>query len=270
MSGVVGNPSEPDMSTPWILLTKDDDPFGNSAKETIDIKKFLERIANQTADGKYAFVVMDVKPPTTVANLGDLEFPKKAFEKAFEDSKDNLKDRLIVCLPCDEGEENWIAPEFSSSVFAHFFWKGVSTGLEKSKKKWSILDFQNSLREKVSHWVARFRYSVQTPTFLMSKTTESRIKDILFVETSGGELETQAGVKLKSIFQARYKSLEGLWDEYAALQHCVYTNPLRFATIESGLIHMEDLAEFASESAWNGFETRIKEHFAKLQDRREI
>lgn len=264
-TGMVGNSTESTNTTPWILLTKGDDPFGGSNNDKLSIKTLLERIAGQTAEGKFAFVVMDVKPPTVVSNLGDLAFPKKAFEEAFKEVKDQWKDRLIVCLPCDEGEENWIAPEFRSSVFAHFFWKGVSTGFEKSKRKWSVVDFQKSLKENVTNWVARHRYAKQTPTFLMSPTTEGRIKNFLFVETSGGELKIPSVDNLKSVLQKRYESLEGLWDDYETLKHCLITNPLRYATVESGLIQMEDLAEIGSESAWREFETRIREHVAKLK-----
>jgi len=99
----------------------------------------------------------------------------------------------------------------------------------------------------------------------MSTTTEGRINDFLFVETSGGELKIPSGDNLKSVFQKRYESLEGLWDDYENLRHCLITNPLRYATIESGLIQMEDLAEYGSESAWSESETRIKEHVAKLK-----
>ncbi len=261
--GAVSNFGE--SSNPWVLLTKDDDPYnGSNGKFTISL--LLERIASQTADGSYAFVVMDVKTPIVVSNLGDLEFPHEAFDKAFKGLEPKLQKRLVVCLPCDVGQESWIAPEFSSSVFSHFFWKGVTTGFNNSKNKWSILEFQNSLKDQVSNWVARYRYAKQTPTFLMDPETERRIKDVLFVETSGGEFNMQSGVNLKSVLKARYRTLEKLWDDYSTLEHCLHTNPLRHATMESGLIQMEDIAEYASESAWNEFESRIQELIKKLKD----
>ena len=264
--GTVVNSGEASNANQWVLLTKDDDPFKQSNGDKITISKLFERIARQTADGSYALVVMDVKPPAVVANLGDLEFPQKTFEKAFEGLSPELKHRLVVCLPCDEGQESWIAPEFSSSVFAHFFWKGVTTGFDNSRRKWSILDFQKSLKDQVSNWVARYRYAKQMPTFLMSNATEGRIKDVQLVETTGGAVDAQSGSNLKSILKERFSSLEGLWEEYATLQHCVYSNPLRHATMESGLIQMEDVVEYANEATWKEFESRIKEHIRKLKD----
>jgi len=118
----------------WVLITKDDDPFDPSTEKLLTVNLLLERIANRTAEGSLALVVLDVKPPTVVTNLGDLEFPKSDLENAFDSLSDSQKNKLCVCLPCDSGQESWYAPEYKTSVFAHFFWKGISSGFDNSDR----------------------------------------------------------------------------------------------------------------------------------------
>ena len=284
MTSVSGIDSE---KTSWKLLTKDDSPFRES-KNPLSIKTVLQRIAKQTAKGSYAYVALDVKPPPVVTNLGDLEFPFADLKRAFEDLENDEKQRLIVCLPCSKGEESWIAPEYSSSVFAHFFWQGITTGFDGSKM--SIAKFQEGLESKVTNWVAERRFAKQTPQCLALPETETQMQKVMFVEKSGGELKPQGAAAFDSVLPKRCDTLEKLWDEYERLLHCVYTNPLRFATVESGrpdgarssllystnplrfatvesgLIQMEDLAEYASPQAWKDFEDRINKHFDDLKE----
>ena len=249
----------------WVLLTKDDAPFDPSTEKLLTVSLLLERIANRTAAGSLALVVLDVKPPTVVTNLGDLEFPKADLEGAFRLLTDEQKNKLCVCLPCDSGQESWYAPEFKSSVFAHFFWKGISTGFDNSDRKWTLGEFKNSLQKQVSQWVAQHRFAPQTPTFLMSDVTEKNEDTLFVVETTGGKGQPPSGENVRTLLTTRYQSLEGLWDDYASLQHCLYSNPLQYATIESGLIQMEDLAEHASDKAWTEFEGRVKEVVEELK-----
>lgn len=248
----------------WVLLTKDDDPFDPSTEKLLTVNLLLERIANRTATGSLALVVLDLKPPTVVTNLGDLEFPKADLENAFDSLSDAQKNKLCVCLPCDSGQESWYAPEYKSSVFAHFFWKGISSGFDNSDRKWTLGEFKSSLQKQVSQWVAQHRFAQQTPTFLMSDITMKNEDTLLLVETTGGESKPQSSENVRTLLTTRYQSLEGLWDDYASLQHCLYSNPLQYATIESGLIQMEDLAEYASDKAWTEFEGRVKEVIEEL------
>ncbi len=249
----------------WVLLTKDDAPFDSSTDKLLTVNLLLERIANRTASGSLALVVLDVKPPSVVTNLGDLEFPKADLEDAFRSLTDEQKNKLCVCLPCDSGQESWHAPEFKSSVFAHFFWKGVSTGFDNSDRKWTLGEFKNSLQKQVSQWVAQHRFAKQTPMFLMSDVTQKNEDTLFVVETTGGEGQLPSGENVKTLLATRYQSLEGLWDDYASLQHCLYSNPLQYATIESGLIQMEDLAECASDKAWTEFEGRVKDVIEEIK-----
>ncbi|MCY2977153.1 MAG: VWA domain-containing protein [Planctomycetota bacterium] len=259
VTSVSGTDSE---KTSWKLLTKDDSPFRES-KNPLSIKTVLQRIARQTAKGSYAYVALDVKPPPVVTNLGDLEFPFDDLKRAFEDLENDEKQRLIVCLPCSKGEESWTAPEYSCSVFAHFFWQGITTGFDGSKM--SISEFQRGIEGKVTNWVAERRFAKQTPQCLALPETETQMKKVMFVETSGGELKPQGVPAFDSVLPKRCDTLDKLWDEYERLRHCVYTNPLRFATVESGLIQMEDLAEYASPQAWKDFEDGINKHFDDLK-----
>jgi hypothetical protein len=208
---------------------------------------------------------LDLKPPTVVTNLGDLEFPKADLENAFRSLTDEQKHKLCVCLPCDSGQESWYAPEYKSSVFAHFFWKGISSGFDNSDRKWTLGEFKSSLQKQVSQWVGQHRFAQQTPTFLMSDLTEKNEDKLFVVETTGGKSQPSSGESVRALLTTPYQSLEGMWNDYASLQHCLYSNPLQYATIESGLIQMEDLAEHASDKAWADFEGRVKEVIEELK-----
>jgi len=255
----------------WNLLYHDDDPFrdplsGNSPDvRGLGIKDFLERIGDCTQPNSYAWVVLDIKPPSVITNVSDLEFPLEAIKTELENIPALVRDRLILTLPCNQSEESWVAPEFSNSVFAHFFWEGVLSGFELPKGKISLDVFEKALSDKVSKWVALNRNAQQSPRFLMSDNTQkSKSKIVLFnTDTAGAKLSI-ASTNIASELQSKFDELDKLWERLLEVEYCSQTDPIAYATIESQLIQMEDLAESNSQR-WKDFKLRAAQEIEVLE-----
>ncbi len=257
----------------WMLLYHDDDPFRDSLATSssdvrgIGIDTFLKRIGNSTQPNCYAWVVLDIKPPSVITNVSDMEFPLEEFEAALKKLSVQLQDRLILTLPCSQSEESWIGPEFSKSVFAHFFWEGVLNGFELPKGKITLMAFEKALRDKVLNWVALNRHAQQTPIFIMSEKTErSKSNIILFnTDTSNAKLNISS-TNIGSELQSKFDELDQLWGRLLELEFCSRTNPIGYATIESQLIQMEDLAESNSQR-WNDFRVLVAKEIDALESK---
>ncbi len=252
----------------WVLLLKDDDPFSNEPdNQGLPIKEFLQRVASQTAPNCYSWIVFDVKPLTVVTNLGDLEFPYEAFKIAFHSGLEkDLQDRLIISLPCEQNQESWMAPEFSSSVFAHFFWEGVVSGFDSKKGVLTLEQFEVNLRKKVQDCVRLKRVAHQTPPeFLMTEKTKSKKQGIRLFDISTGSSKMQFSPAIKKDINDKFHTLDELWERYGKLKPCVHWEPLRFAKIESQLIQMEGLAEDNSGKTWSDFVASVSSDIVNME-----
>ncbi len=251
----------------WVLLHKDKIPYRSLVApyrptSQLTIAKFLERIAKQTAQGSYAWIVFDVKPPNVVANLGDLSFPYTAFKTPFENLDNQLKDRLIISLPCGDSEESWMAPQFNSSVFAHFFWKGATSGFGTQSGVVTLDDFERKLGEEVRDWVALNMFAKQTPQFLYS---DEKVKKGIRLFNMAGKPYPLVDSTFKG-FASKPEEMNGFWDRYDKLKPSLQWEPLRFAKIESQLIQMEELAESDSKR-WLIFKGRVEADLLDLETR---
>ena len=257
----------------WSMLYHEQDPFrdrtANGTPEfgEIDIETFLDRIGNSTQPNCFAWIVLDIKPPSVITNVSDLEFPSDAFQNALRKLSVQVQDRLILTLPCSQSEESWIAPEFSKSVFAHFFWEGVLNGFDLPKGKITLAEFEKALRDKVLKWVALNRHAQQTPKFILSENTERlKSKITLFnTDTSNAKLNISS-TNIGSELQAKFDELDQLWGRLLELEFCSQTNPIMYATIESELIQMEDLAESNSQR-WKDFLRLVSKEIDALESK---
>ncbi len=252
----------------WQLITEDVDPYGSRSDQlSLPIGKFLERVANQTKPSCFAWIVLDVKQPPVVSNLGDLSFPFHAFEKAFGDLDEAMRDRLILSLPCDEAQESWMAPEFSNSVFAHYFFQGIVSGFGNSEKVFTLEAFEHQLSDNVRRWVAVHRVAHQTPKFLMSEKTLKRKSSIKLFETTGVKKDALfvTGTSKQQLAD-KFLQLDKLWDSFAKLRACGRWDPLAYAEVESQLILMEDLAENnASATVWKECLKQAEQNIDRLR-----
>ena len=250
----------------WMLVTRSGDPYNSSTENAnflVPIKTFLERIASQTSSGKYAWIAFDVKPPTVVTNVADLEFPADAFETALREIEPQLQKRLIITLPCSQSEESWVAPELSNSVFAHFFLEGLATGFGSSKNQViTVKNFEAGLKDRVSNWVEVHRHARQTPYFLMS---DEKANPGLF-----GIAENPSMPKIQGASQTeltdKFKELDVNWNRFSKLSKCAWLEPMLYAKVESQLIQMEELAETNASAPWKKFQNAINGDLGKLEE----
>ena len=252
----------------WLMIAENEDPYGLKGDQRgLPIGTFLKRVAEQTKPRCFAWIVLDVKQPPIVANLGDLAFPFHAFEQAFRDLESALQDRLILSLPCDEAQESWMAPEFSNSVFAHYFFQGIVSGFGKSERIFTLEAFEQQLSDNVRRWVAMHRVAHQTPKFLMSENTLKRKASIKLFETTGVKKQSfvATGTSKQELLD-KFQQLDKHWENFAKLRACSRWDPLAYAEIESQLILMEDLAENnASPAVWPEYLKQVELNIEKLR-----
>ncbi len=236
----------------WGLVESSGDPFASTANAS-SIVAVLQGIADQTPKNRHALVGFDVRPPTVVTNLGDLGFPTEAFEKAFESLTAEQQDKLILALPCQTGQENWTAPEFSSSVFAHFFVEGLVKGFKSSKKYGmgasdiKLSEFQDGLVNAVQTWVGLNRHAQQQPLIKMSAETATNLDLRL-----SGSPEIAANFQVSSpteLDRKLYDNLASLWSRLVGLRSMRSIEPFAHAQVESQLIHLEELAESSTDDS---------------------
>jgi hypothetical protein len=259
-------------SEPWVLLCKDDDPYSSSnvagpadQVRGIGIKTVLERIGEQTHDNSYAWVVFDMCPPSVVTNVCDLEFPYQAFDEAFQGLSEPLKDRIIVTLPCSEGQESWLAPEYSCSLFAYQFWRGLAMGFDMPDGPIDLERFEEKLKNEVNSWAALHRHASQTPTFLMSDRSKTSKKKILLFSTERNKSNSFVSPSFDADIKTRLDRLDDLWDRFDKLGHTSQSNPMEYTSLEAQLIAMEDLAETGSAN-WTKLSDNAVKSIKKLEE----
>ena len=258
------NPNESktgDHEDQWMLVTRSANPYEQG--NLISIKQCLERIAAQTSAGKYAWIAFDVKSPSVVTNVADLEFPAEAFKAAFRELRVEHQGRLIITLPCSQSEESWIAPEFSNSVFAHFFLEGLSTGFSTSKSQAiTVKKFEEGLKDKVGNWVKAHRHAQQTPFFLMS---EGKANLQLF-GVAENPVPPANVAAIQSDWTEKFRDLDGNWSRFSKLKSCAWLDPMRYAKVESQLIQMEEIAETNATFQWRKFQNAVSEDLTNLEE----
>jgi hypothetical protein len=239
----------------WLLVSGEDDPFDGGG---VPIAKLLEQISRATREGDVALVGLDLHMPSVVTNLGDLSFPADALQKAYEElagqiqagSDDPKKGgRIVLVLPCRDGQENWVAPELSATVFGHFFRQGIFEGFDNQEL--TLESFASQLNAEVSHWVLQHRQAIQEPLVLMDESTKRRAGSIRFFAEYGKVSDANQRASWETApLQSRFEDLDRLWTALDALRNRSYLgwspvrwDPMRFALLESLLLQMEDIAE---------------------------
>jgi len=243
----------------WVLLSDDDDPF---AGQGLTLTNLFQRISLATPDDCYALVGLDLHIPTVITNLGDLSFPEAAIEKAFREFPRQTSDtsgspkrggRIVVAIPCSTGQENWVSPELSSSVFGYFFQRGIFTFFDDDQL--TLESFQSELKKRVKDWVLQNRQALQEPVVLMDPETQAQANNLKFLwrfGAVGSPEEKLPGLEeaKRAALKSRYENLDGLWSRMQGLRegnawnwNPMRRDPMRFARIESQLLLLEDIAE---------------------------
>lgn len=233
------------------LLSPDDAPFESQQARDggVALKVALENLASAVPPGSVAWVVLDLQLPPVVSNLGDLDRPWASATRAVIESMDaKLRERLLVTLPCDDGQRNWLAPECSASFFGYFvheLFAGRGVGKSMVSPMLRVGEFQELLGERTAYMVAKRRFAKQTPVWLPEENLE-KAKSYGLVTVVR---KTQANAIRALPSQEHYAAIDGLWQRLTNETHqqAFRWDPLGYATAESQLLGLEEIALFQPE-----------------------
>ncbi len=250
----------------WAIAFSDEDgyPFSTS-KRSVPVKSLFSQLAKSLSHGSVGLLALDVQTPTLVANLADMEFPTSALEEAFH-SLGAEGENLVVMLPCEQGQENWFAPELSTTVFSHYLINGLDSGF--GDKKLHLASFESKFKESVRTWVEQNRNGVQIPKFLKSSAIDSKLSQIPLYRSLLTVLPQNTQVPLFSVdtLRERYRALDRLWEGFAEIQPFAFWDPILYSQIEAQLIALEDIAEQDGQS-WNQRIDEVGRNLDKARDR---
>lgn len=241
--------------TTLYLVPTDAAPYwpGQDTSKLLSIATLLQRVAEAIPRRTYAWLALDVKPPPVLASLGELDFPiKKYVTDAFDSLPLELQDRLVVTLPCDSGQENWLAPEFGSTAFGHFYREFLTGEFDQDKplwsaSKWTLEELRERFDKKLSDWAAVRRYAKQVPQWVMSKKTENKANKIFLFSTLDARPARALAVDKSRLLQ-NFETLDGLWKDFSeSAANAWQWDPLGYAEVETGLLQLENLAESDAE-----------------------
>lgn len=243
-----------------ILLNQTDSPFAPDTQSTsqLRLESILSSIAETVPSGKLAWVVLDLQLPSAASNLKALAPQwKTAGEQALKALDASLQQRLLITLPGENGQQNWVAPEFSGSFLGHHLrqlLEGRDVPQSLLSKQLTVGQFQELLNERVSRDVRNRRYAVQRPVWLPADnlTRVQSTQALRMENTVSSEQPKPAPL------QANIAKIHELW---LSLQNSPYQKPYRwdplgYAMVESQLLALEDIV----------FNQLATEHFQKASD----
>lgn len=240
------------------LYHQSSNPFSGGSSEdssAIDLQELLENLVSAIPKSmdRYCWVILDLQLPHTVSALGDLSPPWKSavtstLEKIKRDNPDNPEwyDRLIITLPAVDGQNNWLAPEYSASFFGYHLFKLLDTPQENASLLRFILDrtislkeFQENLSRRVREDVAKRRFALQTPIWLPTENLE-RLDSLGLVGGSQGTFQSPAVEDPTE----RMRQIQQLWKKLneETLRDAYRWDPVGYAKVESQLLALEDFA----------------------------
>jgi hypothetical protein len=241
-------------------------PF--SGNGPIALKKVFESIASKTAKGSVSIVGLDTQMPMVIHNLPDLSFPAEDIEKIFNDLDPDSKSKLVVFLPCNRGEENWISPEDGTTIFGASFLSGCSTLFGDDAL--TLEGLENQLKNRVKQWSLTNRKSAQNPVLLKFDTAWEKLKAKTFVSFFG-KLDAKRKIQLpggpgKGKWKARYEKIDQLWSQLDSKDKDLKNRPhvqeqtlLLRASLQSHLLALEEIAEWnPSDDHWNHFQGQVE------------
>lgn len=240
------------------LFHQSSTPFSSGDLESqtsIDLQTLLENLASAAGQHKdrYLWVILDLQLPPTVSALGDLGPPwRTAVELTLQRVKNENPDhpewfdRLVVTIPADDGQNNWLAPEYSASFFGYHLFKLLDTPQEDASLVSRLLgrpvtldEFQTSLNQQVRQDVASRRYAVQSPVWLPEENLQ-RFNSLGLVGGSQGTFQSPP----TSDPVSRTQYIRELWKKFNAeiLRDAYRWDPVGHAKVESQLLALEEIA----------------------------
>ncbi|MEZ6136901.1 MAG: hypothetical protein R3C53_18555 [Pirellulaceae bacterium] len=225
-----------------VIYPQNTSPFGGPAG--VKLEDLLASAASSVPRGTFAWVVLDLQLPPVIANLGDLDPQwESAARKAISQLDEDLQKRLLVTLPCGNGEQNWLAPEYSSSFFGFFFrqlLEGRSANTNILMPNLTIEKFREYLSDRVANDVSNRRFARQTPVWLPEENLEQRVSQLQVLTVGRQQDEV---LPKPNIEAAQLAVIDELWRGVSGKYSRAYRwDPLGYAKIESQLLALEEVA----------------------------
>ncbi len=234
----------PRTGTPW--------PDGRAEawdRKLVRLDDLLHCVASSVeADRGWAWLILDLRQPSLVAEATDLDCQWKtqlaaALERLKTEFGAPLHDRLIVTLACDDGQQNWLAPEAGGTFFGFWLKRGLSGGFDGVTPTWpfqtlTLAQFRKALDERVRNSVAIRRHATQVPVWLPEPSRD--MADLQLVSIAGA-----APVNPRRVtgLGERFDQIDGLWSRFQEKPADPWRwDPLRVAIAEQRLVALESLA----------------------------
>lgn len=211
----------------------------------IQLQDLLTNLSKSVNPSAIAWVILDLQLPPVTSNLGDLDAPwRKATERALAEVDERLRKRLLITLPCDDGQQNWLAPEVSSSFFGHHFrqlLEGKFANLGMLRESLTIDQFREELAGRVTTATSNHRYALQTPVWLPEPTL-ARVSGIEVVTIS--DADAIVAPQPTRVDSTQLNQLDEMWAQLttAEYQRGYRWDPLGYARVESQLLALENVA----------------------------
>jgi hypothetical protein len=243
----------------YATFTRDDDllinsqldqPFSsNSNREPTTIRGLkledvLRNAISSVPSKAIAWVILDLQLPPNVPGLNDLDPPwQTAAQRALDRlDKDQLQ-HVLVTLPAEDGQQNWLAPEFSGSFFGYYtlqLLEGRFARTNLLSRDVTIKAFRDLLGDKVSNRVINRRFARQNPVWLPEETA----KKVASVKLVTVPTQQPATIDSSKIVPEHLEAIEQMWKRLTADKYnrAYRWDPLGYAKVESQLLRLEEIA----------------------------
>ena len=159
---------------------------------------------------------------------------------------------VAVIQSCQDGEENWVAPELGGSVFGYYAAQGLcgaadGAGGGRKDRIVSLFELRDYLTNNVSGWVKANRGRVQRPGLCGEKVADFRV-------AWNSKLPPMVKPPVEQ-WRSRLADLAEAWSTYDQLyqQDTLHHRPVAWGSYEQQLVRLQDLA-FGGPSSSGDFE----------------
>ncbi|MBX3421523.1 MAG: VWA domain-containing protein [Pirellulaceae bacterium] len=227
----------------WLYHGQIEDLFADE-RALVDLKQVLENFVQAVAKKPHAYswVILDLRLPSVAGGLGNMN-PcwRTAATTVLERMDPQLRKRLIVTLPADDGQASWLAPEYSASFFGHHIFKLLDAPRRGAwyRRIWrgalSLEEFRNRLHDEVSTDVANHRVAIQTPVWLPAEN----LQEYQSMGLVAGNRAYYSSVAME--YGNQIEKLDQYWKKFSKYTSAFHWDPVGYAKVESQLLAMEEL-----------------------------
>ncbi|MCA9192393.1 MAG: VWA domain-containing protein [Planctomycetales bacterium] len=209
----------------------------------LPLQSFLAHIASSVPKSAIAWIILDLRLPPRVGNLVDHQLLWATATRNALKSLGDSASHLLITLPCSDGQQNWLAAEYSSTFFGYYVQQLLSGNNIESRTMTNtvrLVEFQEQLGQQVKLAVLKRRYALQTPEWITSENADSkRLENLELVTVPQGGSSTDLAADNRSYSSP---NTEDLWKRLTDQEYreAFRWDPLGYARIEANLLALED------------------------------